>query len=120
MKPAQNGIIYHGGTLPVPSRLQKGSLRLQGDRLLIRCPQEDPLYNLDLSIPLDRIIRAVARERKYYSSVAYLLIIDYLDDQDREIELELEIRSFIRRGRAQALSRYWAELLSKGQPVRSE
>jgi hypothetical protein len=111
MKSLKSKIIYQGGTLPVPSRLQKGIIRIQGDRFLLRCPQENPLYDLDLNLPLTRILSAQARERKYYSSVAYLLIVDFLDQQEQRQTLELEIRSFIRRGRAQALSRFWAELL---------
>lgn len=112
MKPLKSGVIYHGGTLPVPSRLQKGTLELQGGVLRLQARCEDPRFDLNLRIPFERIERAAAEERKYYSSVGYFLVIDYRGEEESTTRIELEIRSFIRRGRTQALCRHWADRLT--------
>jgi hypothetical protein len=65
-----------------------------------------------MSIPVGRIESARAEERKYYSSVGYFLVLEFLDQEGKKQALELEIRSFVRRGRAQAISRLWAETVS--------
>jgi hypothetical protein len=113
MKKLKTGIIYHGGSIPVPSYLQKGTIELRDQRLLIQARGKPSQPVIDLEIPLDRLRRAAAEERKYYSSVGYFLVLEYSDEKGEDANLELEIRSFVRRGRAQALSRYWAESLSK-------
>jgi len=40
-------------------------------------------------------------------------MVRYIDKNGKEENLELEIRSFGRRGRAQAISQLWAEALAK-------
>jgi hypothetical protein len=112
MPSLKSKVIYHGGSLPVPSRLQKGLIQLEAESLHVTAKGETRRYDLDLHIPLDRITRVRAEERKYYSSVGYFLVIEYAGDGERPERLELEIRSFVRRGRAQAISRLWAETLS--------
>lgn len=112
MKPLKSGVIYQGGTLPIPCRLQKGTVGLEEGALRLLARAKDPRFDLDLRIPLDRIERAAAEERKYYSSVGYFLVIDFRGEDGAPARVELEIRSFIRRGRTQALCRHWAEVLS--------
>lgn len=112
MKALKSKVIYHGGSLPVPSYFQKGEIRLREGAFYFCTKGKSSHYPIDISIPLGNIKSAVAEEKKYYSSVGYLLIVRYVDNNGKEEELELEIRSFGRRGRAQALSRLWAEALS--------
>ncbi len=111
MKKLKSGVIYHGGTLPIPSHLQKGTLKLEAGTLRLLARGKDPRFDVDLRIPLDRIENAAAEERKYYSSVGYFLLIDFRGEDGEANRVDLEIRSFIRRGRTQALCRHWADLL---------
>jgi hypothetical protein len=113
MKKLKTGIIYHGGSIPVPSYLQKGTIELRDQRLLIQARGKPSHPVIDLAIPLEKLHRAAAEERKYYSSVGYFLVLEYIDEKGEDANLELEIRSFVRRGRAQALARYWAESLTR-------
>lgn len=106
-------VIYQGGSLPVPSYNQKGIIRLQDNVLYFEAKGKSPQYDIDATIPLANLRKAAAEERKYYSSVGYFLVIGFIDHQGDEQTLELEIRSFVRRGRAQAISRLWASRLNE-------
>ena len=112
MKKMKSKVIYHGGSIPVPSYLQKGSIAIDDDTLIFDVRGKESRYDIDIRVPLEKIADARAEERKYYSSVGYFLIIEYLDEDDEKQELELEIRAFLRRGRALAISQWWAEYLS--------
>lgn len=115
MKKMKSRVLYHGGSLPVPSHLQKGVIELAGGAFHFRAKGKAPRYDISVSVPAADIRRALVEERKYYSSVGYMLILGYTDENGEEQELELEIRSFVRRGRAQALARHWADTLSAPQ-----
>ena len=112
MKKLKSKVIYHGGSLPVPSYLQKGEIELKEGAFHFYTKGKSLKYPVDISIPIANIRSTIAEERKYYSSVSYFLIIQYVGNREKEEKLELEIRSFGRRGRAQALSQLWAEALS--------
>jgi hypothetical protein len=112
MKKMKSKVIYHGGSIPVPSYLQKGSITIDDDTLLFGARGKESRYDIDIRVPFEKIIGARAEERKYYSSVGYFLIIEYKDENDKKQELELEVRAFLRRGRALAISQWWAENLS--------
>jgi len=112
MKKLKSGVIYHGGSIDTPSHLQKGIIRLDNGTFSFQAEGKSPLFNIDIRIPEKDIISAKAEERKYYSSVGYFLILEYLDNHRKKQKIDLEIRSFIRRGRAQAISRLWAEILT--------
>ena len=114
MKKTKSKVIYHGGSIPVPSYLQRGTIEIDAGILAFNAQGREPRYHIDISIPLKKIIGARAEERKYYSSVGYFVIIEYKDENDAKQELELEIRAFIRRGRALAISQWWAKKLSQG------
>lgn len=113
MRDLRSKVIYHGGSIPVPSYLQKGTIHLEKEVIRFQAKAHDPRYHINMTIPVQRIKEVSSEERKYYSSVGYFLIIEYINEQGKEEELELEIRSFLRRGRALALSRLWAETLSE-------
>ena len=112
MKKMKSKVIYHGGSISVPSYLQRGEIKLRDKGLSFSARGREPRYNIDIAIPLEKISSARAEERKYYSSVGYFLIIEYRDDKGNTQKLELEVRAFIRRGRALAISQWWAEELS--------
>jgi len=114
VKRLKSGIIYHGGSIPIPSHLQKGAIELRDEAFHLQAKGKTPKYNIDITIPMGNIISSTAEEKKYYSSVAYMLIIKFMADDGKEEELELEIRSFVRRGRAKYFSRHWADVLSGG------
>ncbi len=112
MKKIKTKIHYCGGSLPVPSHLQKGTIEIKDKSFCLTAKGKSEKYAIDIRIPLSNIKKAVSIEKKYYSSIGYLLHIEYLDDSGKEEEIELEIRCFIRRGRTRALMNYWAENLS--------
>lgn len=111
MKKLASRILYHGGTLPIPAYFQKGKLVYEKNVLSVNARAKDRKFDVALHIAKDRLIKVTAVEKKYYSSTAYMLQIFYKNEENREEMLEIEIRSFGRRGRAQAISRCWAETL---------
>ena len=101
-------VIYFGGSLPIPSHHQKGTLAFENDVITFRAGDE-----IDLVIPLKRL-RGVKKEVvKYYSSIGYFLRIEYEDERGQPQHLMLEVRSFIRRGRTLYKTRRWVEELSR-------
>ena len=112
MKKLKSKVLYHGGSIPVPSHLQKGLIELDEGLFHFTASGKSPKHNIQMAIPLDRIKSAKAEERKYYSSMGYFLVIEFREENGKDQVLDLEIRSFVRRGRAQAISRLWAEILS--------
>ena len=119
MRQLKSKIIYHGGTLPVPSYRQKGEIRLEKEHLVITAKGQESRYDVAVQIPLNDVISVRAVENKYYSSVAYCLEIAYRTRDNSQEHLELEIRSFVRRGRAQAIARWWAETFAPQPTDRS-
>ena len=112
MKKWKSRILFHGGSIPVPSYFQKGRIEIQGDRFRLSARGKAAQDDIDIHFPLNRIQTAEVREKKYYSSTAYMLNSGYVDSDDKPASLELEIRSFGRRGRARAIARLWAKHLS--------
>jgi len=106
-------VLYHGGSYPVPSVHQKGRLVFDRARLVLTAVGKRKQYPIHIDIPIAAIVTATTEEQKYYSSTAYMLIIEFDDESGRRDTIELEIRSFGRRGRAQAISRLWAQTLSE-------
>ena len=112
MKSLKTKIHYCGGSIPVPSYLQKGTIEIKDNAFHLMARGKSAKHTVDIHIPLNNIKKATPVEKKYYSSVGYFLHVEYLDNRGREQDIELEIRCFIRRGRTQALMNYWAENLS--------
>ncbi|MDX9786193.1 MAG: hypothetical protein RBT11_05445 [Desulfobacterales bacterium] len=112
MKKLKSRILYHGGTLPIPAYFQKGHLVFEKNVLTINAKAKDRRFDIDVRIPMERLASVTAAEKKYYSSTAYMLEIHYRNEANKEERLEIEIRSFGRRGRAQAISRNWANILN--------
>ncbi|SPD75653.1 hypothetical protein PITCH_A700023 [uncultured Desulfobacterium sp.] len=112
MKKLKTKIYYSGGTIPVASHQQKGTIEIKDGEFYIVAMGESPGHVLDISIPLSNIKAATPIEKKYYSSTGYFLRIGYLDDKGKYEEIELEIRCFLRRGRTKALLKFWVETLS--------
>lgn len=111
MKKLKTKIFYCGGTIPVASHQQKGTIEIKDGSFYIAAMGKSPRHALDISIPLSNIKTATPIEKKYYSSTGYFLTIGYLDNKGKHEEIELEIRCFIRRGRTKALLKFWVETL---------
>jgi len=115
MEKLRSKVIYHGGTLPVPCRLQKGTLCLDGSRLILSAKDPDGRYDIGLSIPRDSIREVASEEKKYYSTTGYFLMLGYADSAGELHRLEIELRCFCRRARGRAALRMWIAALS-GSP----
>ena len=113
MKNIKTKILYCGGSLPVPSHLQKGEIEIRDGLFCFRAKGKSPDHTLDIRIPMADIKRVIPEEKKFYSSVGYFLRVAYVGDDGRDEEIEMEIRCFIRRGRTQALMNHWVEMLSQ-------
>lgn len=111
MKKRKSRILYHGGTLSIPAYFQKGHLVLEKEVLSVSARAKDRKFDIAVQIPKTNLLHVIAVEKKYYSSTAYMLEIEYRGENNREEKIELEVRSFGRRGRAQAISRNWARIL---------
>jgi len=114
MKNLRSKVIYHGGSLPVPCRFQKGTLARDGGRLLFSVKGPGRKYDIDLVIPLGSIREVLPEEKKYYSTTGYFLLLGYVDSAGRKQDLEIELRCFCRRARGRAVLRMWIESLSHG------
>ena len=112
MKSLKTKIHYCGGSIPVPSHLQKGTIEVKDNVFRIIAKGKSTKHTVDIHIPLNNIKKATPVEKKYYSSVGYFLHVEYLDNHGKEENIELEIRCFIRRGRTQALMNHWAKNLT--------
>ena len=115
MKKWKTRVFYAGGSIPVPSYLQKGTIEIRDGAFCFRAGKKIEKHTIDIRIPLTDIKRVIPVEKKFYSSVGYFLHVDYLGDKGREESIELEIRCFIRRGRTQALMHLWVEMLGQKQ-----
>ena len=112
MKKWKSRVLFHGGSIPIPSYYQKGKIEIKADVFEFKAGAKVAKYNIDIRFPLTDIYTVKAKEKKYYSSTAYMLIIEYKGQNGSRESLELEIRSFGRRGRAQAIARLWADRLT--------
>jgi len=112
VKNLKTKVLYCGGSLPVPSHLQKGVIEIRDGLFYFRARGKSPKHTIDIRIPMANIKRVVPEEKKFYSSVGYFLRVAYVDDDGRDEEIEMEIRCFIRRGRTQVLMNHWVEMLS--------
>jgi hypothetical protein len=104
-------VLYHGGSLKVPTRYQKGVLALRRGKLSFRAKGRTPQEMIDLTIPVEKLRRVTLEERMYYSSIGYFLRIEFVDDGDVPGELIVEVRSFLRRLRALLTAKKWVEVL---------
>jgi hypothetical protein len=113
VKKYKSRILYHGGSMPVPSYFQKGKIKLENGQVEILAKGKEPKYNIHIKLPLENIQTAIAHENKYYSSTAHMLKIEFLDLDGNKEDIDLEIRSFGKRGRTRAISQYWEKILSE-------
>jgi len=104
-------VLYHGGSLKVPTRYQKGVLALGEGTLSFRARGRTLEEKITLTIPVEKLKRVTMEERMYYSSIGYFLRIEFSDDQDMPGELIVEVRSFLRRLRALLTAQKWVEVL---------
>ncbi len=112
MKKLKTKVHYCGGSIPVPSHLQKGTIEIKDGLFYLKAKGKTPKHTVDMSIPLANIKKATPIEKKYYSSVGYFIKVEYISNNGDEEDIDLEIRCFIRRGRTQALMNWWAETLN--------
>lgn len=110
-KTYKSRILYHGGSLSVPSYFQKGKIKLEDGRVEIFAKGKEDKYSIHLVIPLEHIHGVSAYEHKYYSSTAYMLKLEFEGKNSEKEDINLEIRSFGKRGRARAISQFWARIL---------
>ena len=115
MKKYKSKILYHGGSIAIPSYFQKGKIKLEGDQLDISAKGKEAKYDIHITIPVRNIQSVSAYENKYYSSTAYMLKLEFIDSHKKQENIDLEIRSFGKRGRARAISQFWAKTLSEKQ-----
>ncbi len=120
MKKLKTKIHYCGGSIPVPSHSQKGTIEILDGLFYLKAKGKTPKHTIDMSIPLANIKKVTPVEKKYYSSVGYFINVEYISNNGNEEDIELEIRCFIRRGRTQALMNYWAENLTPKTQSESE
>ena len=112
MKKLKTKVLYCGGSIPVPSHLQKGTIEIKDNAFCLRARGRTGKHDIDISIPITNIKRVLPEEKKFYSSVGYFLHVEYVSDSGKDEDIEMEIRCFIRRGRTQALMHLWVEMLS--------
>ena len=113
MKKIKSRILYHGGSMPVPSYFQKGKIKLEGDQLEISAKDKETKDDIHIRVPVENIQTVSAYENKYYSSTAYMLRLEFIGQDGKKEDIDLEIRSFGKRGRARAISQFWAKTLSE-------
>lgn len=101
--------------MPVPSYFQKGKIKLEDGQIEISVKGKEKKYDIYLTIPLENIHTVSAQENKYYSSTAYMLRLEFTGRDGKKEDIDLEIRSFGKRGRARAISQFWAKTLSEKQ-----
>ncbi len=103
-------IIFHASTLGLPERQQLGKASLSTEGFSLDIPATKTTKAIQLSVPLEKISNLRAFQKKTYSSIFYVIQVDYLNDQDEQCMVSCEIRVFLRRGQALAAAKEWKEV----------
>lgn len=103
-------IIFHASTLGLPERQQLGKAGLSVDGFKLDIPAAKGNDAIRIHVPLSRISNLRAFQKKTYSSIFYIIQVDYVNDQQQACMVSCEIRVFLRRGQALAAAKEWKEV----------
>ncbi|PLX47464.1 MAG: hypothetical protein C0613_13995 [Desulfobulbaceae bacterium] len=106
-------IIFHASTLGLPERQQLGKASLSADGFTLAIPAAKGNDAIRIKVPLSRISNLRAFQKKTYSSIFYIIQVDYLNDKNKACMVSCEIRVFLRRGQALATVRQWKEIYGR-------
>ena len=109
-------IIFHSSTLGLPERQQLGKAALSKEGFKLDIPAAKGTEAIQLQIPLAKISNLRAFQKKTYSSIFYVVQVDYLNEQDQPCMVCCEIRVFLRRGQAWATVKEWKEVYQRLLP----
>jgi hypothetical protein len=103
-------IIFHASTLGLPERQQLGKATLSPEGFKLDIPATRETKAIQIQVPLARITNLRAFQKKTYSSIFYVIQVDYLNEQQEPCMVCCEIRVFLRRGQALAAVKEWKEV----------
>lgn len=106
-------IIFHASTLGLPERQQLGIATLSPEGFRLAIPATKETKAIQLQVPLAKISNLRAFQKKTYSSIFYVIQVDYLNDQEEPCMVSCEIRVFLRRGQALAAVKEWKEVYQR-------
>jgi hypothetical protein len=106
-------IIFHASTLGIPERQQLGKASLSSKGFKLHIAKTAKYDEFSLHIPLDHISNLRTFQKKTYSSVFYVIQIDFRNENDRPAMVSCEIRVFFRRGQALLTVKEWKRLYKK-------
>ena len=103
-------VIFHASTLGIPERQQLGVASLSPAGFSLDLAGKGEAKPLKLSVPFSRIVNLRVFQKKTYSSVFYVVQVEYKDEADKPCMVACEIRVFLRRGQALVALQRWKEL----------
>ena len=106
-------IIFHSSTMALPERQQLGKATLSPEGFKLDIPATKATKAINLEVALNKITNLRAFQKKTYSSIFYVIQVDYLNDHNEPCMVSCEIRVFLRRGQALATVKEWKEVYSR-------
>ena len=106
-------IILHASTLGFPERQQLGKATLSPQGFDLEIPQTKKTDAITLSIPLENIAKLRAFQKKTYSSIFYVIQVDYKDETEKPAMVACELRVFLRRGQTLLAVQEWKRIYGK-------
>lgn len=103
-------IIFHASTLRLPERQQLGKATLSTQGFELTIPPTKKTEAINLSIPLTQIDNLRAFQKKTYSSIFYVIQVDYHNDIGEEAMVACELRVFLRRGQTLLAVQEWKRI----------
>lgn len=103
-------IIFHASTLGLPERQQLGKATLSPKGFELEIPQTKKTDAISLSIPLEKIDKLRAFQKKTYSSIFYVIQVDYIDETGQKAMVACELRVFLRRGQTLLAVQEWKRI----------
>lgn len=103
-------IIFHSSNMALPERQQLGKATLSPEGFELDIPATKTTKAIAINVPLTRITNLRAFQKKTYSSIFYVIQVDYVDDHNEPYMVACEIRVFLRRGQALATVKEWKEV----------
>jgi hypothetical protein len=115
-------IIFHASTLGFPERQQLGKATLSAKGFELHIPKTKQTAEIHLDIPLARIDKLRAFQKKTYSSIFYVIQVDFHDETGQSAMVSCELRVFLRRGQTlltvQEWKKVYQQLCKQTDPVR--
>ncbi len=100
-------IIFHASTLGLPERQQLGKATLSPAGFALKIPATKKTAAINLNIPLAQITNLRAFQKKTYSSIFYVIQVDYHNDKGQPAMVACELRVFLRRGQTLIAVQEW-------------